>query len=1815
MIHPRRPLGRLLLLLLLPLLAGLAAAAGPLAAQSHPNFARGVEPGKAYQGGDLDSVNLFNGSLTVAVPLGGGYAVGDHLSYGLVLSYSTGGWIFREECQPNNVCTAQVVPDRRFRAGFGWTVSLGEMAFFAGSSPSAYRGPDGSDHGFYDTLRNGDTATAGVWYTRDNTYLRFLSATRTLEFPDGTRHTFDSQGRLTRMEDRFGNHLAVNTAGNPWVLTDSQGRRHEVHFKAGGTADFPQVIDRVDLEAPRDTAGNRRVERYLFEYQPTTLRRPFPHNDNSPALGLTVTVPLLAAVKREADLARYETLGYHTDWTVNNRAPGALKGLRLPTLGRLEWDYTLYQFPTGSASAPNDPKRRILINALGVAERRVIDPLGGTTGKWRYNQNVVLPPAGSNEQPVEATNEVVDPLGHRTVHYFSVFYEGLTTTAAKGADYARPYTVRTTDGTTPPRYLSAQVFHQNGTLLRTAFLRHERDEVLPGQAPNQYQELNSRVVAQRTNYDDDGNRFATTTFSGFDGLGHYRTATTGGNFGAGDVRTTTVTYNPLRGIYLVDPATGLERGDSTFTMLPAAAPWILGTYGEESVSEGGHLERALACFDPLGFQTRRRALRHPAKDANDNDVLQGNDLLTVYVRNAQGNRTGEQSHGGDGANVPTANPCGSALPAAPFSLVHTYQSGVRATSQWAGTTSTTLDRTIDPGGRGVASSSRDGAGLQTDYEHDIFGRVTWEKPAQGHGSWIESTYTPAAGSAGASVYVRRRANNGTKTAPVLAESETLYDGFGRVWRERELLPAGWSTRETRYDGAGNRIWLSEWQAGTPGEATQLFDFDPFGRPGRIQPPDTKPGTNHDTTLNYAGVRRRTRTVRIATTFNESTGAVTEESAGTTGLYDRQGRLWKVTEPSGAGGADVMTTYTYDAGDRLRSVSTPAGVTQARTFDYDALGLLRSETHPEKGAAVTYGNYNALGRARQTVDGGSNLTVTFDAAGRTREVRETGGRLLKEFAYGTSNGDLSNGKLVTAKRHNYVGATDALITTSYQYLARDGRVSSRETALSVNGVPRERFRQTYNYTALGNVNDLTYPVCTHADCQPAALFFADVSATHFAKVEIEAIRKAGITGGCGGSPPNYCPDNNHSRAQMAVFLLVAKEGAGYQPPACTVQPFADVPCSHPFAAWIAELANRGITGGCGGGNFCPNNPVSHGQMAVFLLATREGMGYTPPACTAAPFGDVPCSHPFAPFIQEIKRRGIWGTSEGCATGYCPNDPVTRGQMAVLLARTFDLEVAVDPLRSRILAHGYTNGRLDDVAGFGNVLYHLNGMVSEVRHDNGVTDTQAIDPDAMRRPAAISSSFGSVVRWSAGPYEYDGVGNVRRIGNARFVHDKVSRLSRSRLFLAPAGNGAQRDQSYTFDPFGNLTAIAGHGGRTIPVDPATNRLNGTGTSYDTAGNLLTWNGATYEYDAFHQMIRMASGAEDWRYAYSADDERVWMLKSGGTFSRWMLRDLDGKVLCEYVNDGGAWRIESDYVYRDGQLLAAETARGPRHYHLDHLGTPRLITDRAGSQAAYHVYYPFGEEATAFAQDAERLKFTGHERDLASLAGAGDDLDYMHARHYSPLTGRFTSTDTVGGSPRSPQSWNRYAYVMGRVTSHTDPSGLFLFPAGFFLQATDSFVFSEYINVYGADPGYNYYTGVGGLNSLIAARTLPNLVDQLVRDVRAHYQNRFEQQAVAGNHFAAYIDYFGLEYILPQSGDDLAFEAAMTFIPGGRAARGLTKSFKHIIKTLGIDPIVAGKAIHAAKEAIGRGPADNLLFDASGNIISPETGEIIGHLSDRY
>jgi len=179
-------------------------------------------------------------------------------------------------------------------------------------------------------------------------------------------------------------------------------------------------------------------------------------------------------------------------------------------------------------------------------------------------------------------------------------------------------------------------------------------------------------------------------------------------------------------------------------------------------------------------------------------------------------------------------------------------------------------------------------------------------------------------------------------------------------------------------------------------------------------------------------------------------------------------------------------------------------------------------------------------------------------------------------------------------------------------------------------------------------------------------FNDVPPDYWAFSYIETLAASGITTGCGLNI--YCPEDSVTRAQMAVFLERGMRGSGYTPNPGIGNIFLDVPASYWAVGWIERLSADGITTGCGFGNYCPENPVTREQMAVFLLRAKYGMDYAPPTPVGV-FDDVVLSHWSAPWIEQLAAEGI---TTGCGNNnYCPKDSVTRDQMAVFLVRTFDL----------------------------------------------------------------------------------------------------------------------------------------------------------------------------------------------------------------------------------------------------------------------------------------------------------------------------------------------------------------------------------------------------------------------------------------------------------------------------------------------------------------------------------------------------------------
>ena len=220
-----------------------------------------------------------------------------------------------------------------------------------------------------------------------------------------------------------------------------------------------------------------------------------------------------------------------------------------------------------------------------------------------------------------------------------------------------------------------------------------------------------------------------------------------------------------------------------------------------------------------------------------------------------------------------------------------------------------------------------------------------------------------------------------------------------------------------------------------------------------------------------------------------------------------------------------------------------------------------------------------------------------------------------------------------------------------------------------------------YTVAANGSYTLYPWAKDAEGNVSAVFasprsvavitsatFADVPLTYWASSYIERLYFAGITGGCSTIPLNYCPTTPVTRAQMAIFLLRGIHGSSYAPPAATGTLFSDVPLGSFGDAWIEQLADEGITSGCGGNNYCPNQAVTRAQMAIFLVRAKHGVAFIPPVATGI-FNDVPSDSFGAAYIEQLFNDGI---TSGCGGGnYCPATTVKRDQMAIFLVKTFNL----------------------------------------------------------------------------------------------------------------------------------------------------------------------------------------------------------------------------------------------------------------------------------------------------------------------------------------------------------------------------------------------------------------------------------------------------------------------------------------------------------------------------------------------------------------
>ena len=173
-------------------------------------------------------------------------------------------------------------------------------------------------------------------------------------------------------------------------------------------------------------------------------------------------------------------------------------------------------------------------------------------------------------------------------------------------------------------------------------------------------------------------------------------------------------------------------------------------------------------------------------------------------------------------------------------------------------------------------------------------------------------------------------------------------------------------------------------------------------------------------------------------------------------------------------------------------------------------------------------------------------------------------------------------------------------------------------------------------------------------------FSDVSSGGTHEPTIDALAEMGVFDDTECGDGLFCPDDPIERWVMAVWLIRVLGG---EVTTSTTSRFADVDASEWWSPHAEELADRDITAGCKTDplRYCPDDSVTRAQMATFFVHA-----FALEAATPAGFTDTD-GNVHAPNIDALAAAGI---TAGCKTDplrYCPDQPVTRAQMATFLHR--------------------------------------------------------------------------------------------------------------------------------------------------------------------------------------------------------------------------------------------------------------------------------------------------------------------------------------------------------------------------------------------------------------------------------------------------------------------------------------------------------------------------------------------------------------------
>ncbi|WP_086933624.1 RHS repeat-associated core domain-containing protein [Agarilytica rhodophyticola] len=193
-----------------------------------------------------------------------------------------------------------------------------------------------------------------------------------------------------------------------------------------------------------------------------------------------------------------------------------------------------------------------------------------------------------------------------------------------------------------------------------------------------------------------------------------------------------------------------------------------------------------------------------------------------------------------------------------------------------------------------------------------------------------------------------------------------------------------------------------------------------------------------------------------------------------------------------------------------------------------------------------------------------------------------------------------------------------------------------------------------------------------------------------------------------------------------------------------------------------------------------------------------------------------------------------------------------------------------------------------------------------------------------------------------------------------------------------------------------------------------------------------GVTIIFDLPNQPTNISNSVNG-NYIYDGNLKRVKSVVNGKTI--YNIYDQSGALVhIDAVSDNQ----KTNYVSGPNGSLARISNNIITYLHPDHLGSAQSGSDENGNVIWREQYTPYGEEINSPAANDDLAGYTGHIKD------SGTGLNYMQARYYDPVVGRFLSNDPVGFVQGRERHFNRYGYTYNDPVNSIDPDGEFALPA---------------------------------------------------------------------------------------------------------------------------------------------------------------------------